>query len=243
MKIRFAEKSDIPKLKELWIEAFGEEERGFCGVFYDLIFDKIKCFVLEDNGNIIAMLHSADCILYSNKKYKCSYIYAVATKKEQRGKGCFFKLFEKYKAYLIENGYSCSIVIPHSSDLFGFYEKFSYKRFFKRAYITQNELIDFEVKESYEKEAYNIYLDFLRKRSFYVEKSFEAFALSVIDKKIYKKGNSVIILRNDGCAEYYGESEINFNKTEDNALILCINSDIDINRANENEKILSFFMN
>lgn len=113
---------DIPKLSALWQEAFGDTNE-FIYKFFKTVYHDKRCCIEEENGQILSALYVLDC--YSGDK-KLAYLYAVATKKEHRGKGACRRLIEDTHEYLKANGYDGAILVPGNEELFSLYEKLGY---------------------------------------------------------------------------------------------------------------------
>jgi ribosomal protein S18 acetylase RimI-like enzyme len=114
--------ADIPRLRELWKEAFSDED-SFLDRFFGSVFDTDHALVLKEDGKIVSALYIIDCEF---KGKKLGYIYSVATDKASRGQGFATKLLEHSDEYMKKCGYSAAILRPASSELFGFYEKLGY---------------------------------------------------------------------------------------------------------------------
>lgn len=123
MYINHPIKSQIPKLRNLWHEAFGDTEE-FLNDFFSTAFCTERCFCVIADGEMAAALYWFDC-LYSERPI--AYIYAVATAKAYRGQGVCHKLMEHTHRYLAELGYEGAILVPGSNELFRFYEGMGYK--------------------------------------------------------------------------------------------------------------------
>lgn len=115
--------TDIPSLKNLWLEAFGDSEEFFM-LFLKNGYHYKRCRVAVENGKIVAALYFFDCYIEDKK---IAYIYGVATDKQERGKGYCRKLIVDTHEHLKENGYYGALLVPGSERLFSMYEKFGYK--------------------------------------------------------------------------------------------------------------------
>ncbi len=123
MIIKFPESNQIPALRDLWKEAFGDTD-SFLDAFFTAAFSPERCRCVIDNGEVLAALYWFDCSL---KKEKIAYIYAVATRKFHRGKGLCAMLMKDTHAHLKSLGFAGAVLVPSSEPLFGFYEKLGYK--------------------------------------------------------------------------------------------------------------------
>ncbi len=122
MNIKSPTSADIPNLRRLWQEAFGDTEE-FLDLFFGSGFSPERCLFIEEEGTIAAVLYWFDC---EWKGRKIAYIYAVATAKNQRGKGLCHKLMEHTHSHLKSTGYAGAILVPGSPSLFKFYESMGY---------------------------------------------------------------------------------------------------------------------
>lgn len=123
MTISSPKRDDIPSLKALFAEAFGDEG-GFIDTFFDTAFSENRARVIYKDNKIVAMLYWFDCE-YLGKPL--AYIYAVATDKAYRGHGLCSILMQNTHEHLKSLGYIGTILVPSEPSLFGFYERIGYK--------------------------------------------------------------------------------------------------------------------
>ena len=123
MIISSPRKSDIPRLKELFAETFGDSGE-FVSLFFDTAFSCDRARAVYIDSKIVAMLYWFDCE-YDGKSL--AYIYAVATDKNYQGQGLCRALIENTHAHLKSLGYAGAILVPSEPSLFEFYEKLGYK--------------------------------------------------------------------------------------------------------------------
>lgn len=114
--------SHIPQLKKLWKEAFGDDDKTIDN-FFDTAFSLDRCMCTFDDNRVVAVLYWFDCTL---DDVPVSYIYAVATDKEYRGRGLCRKLKEYTHRHLADKGYCGAVLVPGSAELFDFYGKLGY---------------------------------------------------------------------------------------------------------------------
>lgn len=115
--------AQIPGLKALWQEAFGDPEE-FLTAFFIKGFSPCRCRCITEEGHIKAALYWFDCTL-QGQKY--AYLYAVATVKSDRGRGLCTALMEDTHALLRSSGYAGVILVPGERSLFRFYERLGYQ--------------------------------------------------------------------------------------------------------------------
>ena len=115
---------DIPALRSLWREAFGDED-SFLDAFFGTAYSPDRARVAMIDGNVAGALYWFDCSL-EGRKY--AYIYAVATAKSYRGRGVCTALMRDTHSHLKDGGYSGAVLVPGDAPLFAFYEKMGYRR-------------------------------------------------------------------------------------------------------------------
>lgn len=81
------------ELIELWHESFGDSYEDI-GLFFDMLFSPELVYVTKEDGKIVSAMyltegHELSEVLPdgSVKKYRLTYLYALATKPSARGKG------------------------------------------------------------------------------------------------------------------------------------------------------------
>ncbi len=122
MKIDYPDESQIPALKALWREAFGETddpEPFFRTAFYPL---RARCVTLD--GNVAAALYWMDVTC---RERKMAYLYAVATARAYRGRGICHQLMINTRELLREQGYEGILLVPAGPELEKFYEGMGYR--------------------------------------------------------------------------------------------------------------------
>lgn len=116
---------DIPGLRKLWQQAFGDSD-ALLDKFFSVGFSTDRCNCIREGAEIVAALYWFDCTW---KGKKVAYIYAVATKKAHRGKGLCRRLMEDTHRQLKALGYCGAALVPAEKSLFEMYEKFGYRPF------------------------------------------------------------------------------------------------------------------
>ena len=109
----------LPRLVQLWKDAFGEYD-GFWELFLDTAFQPDHCRCITENGQPIAGLYWFDC---SCGHDKIAYIYAVVTDPAHRGKGLCRKLMADVHTLLAQQGYDSVILVPADEGLREMYRK------------------------------------------------------------------------------------------------------------------------
>lgn len=122
MRSDYPKESQIPGLRRLWQEAFGDTD-AFLDLFFSTGFSPDRCRCIEDGGRILAALYWFDC---SCADHKLAYLYAVATAEAARGQGLCRKLMADTAEVLRASGYSGAILVPQDEGLFTMYGKMGY---------------------------------------------------------------------------------------------------------------------
>ena len=117
--------ADLPALKELWQQAFGDPA-GFIEGFFQTGYSMDRCLTACDGETIAAALYWFDC-LWEGKK--CAYVYGVATAAAYRGNGICRALMTRLHEHLTDLGYAGAILVPAKDHLFSLYRKLAYTPF------------------------------------------------------------------------------------------------------------------
>lgn len=115
--------TDIPKLRMLWQEVFGDSDE-FLDAFFKTAFSPERAMAVYVNDKIVSMLYWFNCECWGKPM---AYIYAVGTDIAYRGRGICRKLMECTHQKLLRDGYSGAILVPGENSLFEFYGKMGYK--------------------------------------------------------------------------------------------------------------------
>lgn len=122
MSIDYPLQSQLNDLRQLWQEAFGDDD-AFLDHFYTYGFAPDRCRCLTEDGHVIAALYWFDCS-YCGRPL--AYLYGIATAKAFRGKGFCRALVENTHAHLQQLGYCGSILVPADETLFQMYADMGY---------------------------------------------------------------------------------------------------------------------
>ncbi|MBQ8849075.1 MAG: GNAT family N-acetyltransferase [Clostridia bacterium] len=116
-------REQLPELRSLWKEAFGDTDEFF-SLFERTAFKKTRCRCITVGTETVAALYWFDCI-YRDRPI--AYLYAVATSKAHRGQGLCRALTEDTHRQLKSLGYAGTILVPAGEGLFAFYERLGYR--------------------------------------------------------------------------------------------------------------------
>ena len=113
---------DIPSLRALWSDSFGDSEEEL-DKFFSTAFSEKRCLAAKDGDELLASLYWFDCSLGERR---LAYIYAVSTASAHRGKGICQRLMSMAHEHLRALGYSAAVLVPAEPSLYGFYERLGY---------------------------------------------------------------------------------------------------------------------
>ena len=113
----------IPGLRELWKEAFGDSDT-WLDTFFALGFSPDRCRCITEEGRPTAALYWFDVTLEDRK---LAYLYAIATAQDRRGRGLCSGLMADTHRHLKELGYAGAVLVPAEPSLSGFYGRMGYE--------------------------------------------------------------------------------------------------------------------
>lgn len=120
-KARFADKE---QLEALWGQTFGEEA-GIQTYFFQHVFQPEQTWCFTEEEEICAMLYQIPCLVKgSNVWDKAVYLYALATREYDRGRGIMHRLLAASLKEAEKAGVERAILIPAQESLTAYYRKF-----------------------------------------------------------------------------------------------------------------------
>lgn len=125
MRIDHPALTQIPGLRALWKEAFGDTD-SFLDHFFSTAFSPERCMCISDGETVAAAAYWFDCQIRGRK---AAYIYAVATAKSHRGQGLCHQLMEAIQNLLLRRGCCGTMVVPGEASLRAFYAGMGYENF------------------------------------------------------------------------------------------------------------------
>lgn len=114
---RAGSSSHVPALRELWQEAFGDED-AFLDLFFGTAFSPDRCWTAWDGQHLLGALYWFPCRCGDQSM---AYIYGVATARAARGKGIATGLMRDAQAHLEAQGVRGLILVPSEASLVRFY--------------------------------------------------------------------------------------------------------------------------
>lgn len=110
------------ELKELWQEAFGDDDE-FVDSFIMRHYQAQNMLSISDSEGLLSMLH---LLPFESQTGKVGYIYGVATKQDQRGKGLCSELMRQAIDEGRKRGFDALMLIPAGDGLNDFYARFGF---------------------------------------------------------------------------------------------------------------------
>lgn len=123
MKIDHPRQRDIPSLRRLWKQAFGDSDE-YLDLFFSAGYDPQRCLCAVDGDTAAAALYWLDG---SCRGRTVAYLYAVATDEAFRGRGLCRDLTERAHGILKARGYAGAVLVPAEPGLFIMYGKMGYR--------------------------------------------------------------------------------------------------------------------
>ena len=123
MTINAPTREQIPQLRQLWQQAFGDTE-AFLDSFFSVAFSPERSRCVSLDGKAAAALYWFDCTC---RGQKMAYLYAVATDAAFQNQGLCRALMTDTHSHLRSLGYRGAILVPGSRQLFSLYEKLGYR--------------------------------------------------------------------------------------------------------------------
>ena len=113
MHFDFPSLHQVPQLRFLWRQAFGDGEE-FLDAFFSLCFSPKRSRCVLRDGEVVSALYWFN---FSCRDQKMAYLYAVATREDCRHQGLCRALLEDTREVLEEQGYSAALLCPENESL------------------------------------------------------------------------------------------------------------------------------
>lgn len=122
MRIDYPLPNQVPELRNLWKEAFGDLD-AYLDLFFETAYSPTRCRCVTKDGHVAAVLYWLDMFCEGRKM---AYIYAVATAKAYRGRGLCRMLMEDTHKVLRSRGYYGAVLSPGDAGLSRMYGVMGY---------------------------------------------------------------------------------------------------------------------
>lgn len=123
MRIEHPAPHHMPQLRKLWQEAFGDTD-ACLDSFYRTAYAPDRCLCILEKDGVAAVLYWMDCTLDGQK---LAYLYAVATRRDCRGRGLCRALMEYTHGLLRSRGYAGTVLVPQQESLRRMYAAMGYR--------------------------------------------------------------------------------------------------------------------
>ena len=131
MHCRAASFEDLPRLTEIWKDAFPDDTIADIQSFLQTVSLSTECFVAEDAHGVQSMVFSLPAqLMTAHSSLPLQYIYAAATATCARGRGLFGTLLRFALNEASQRGCAASFLRPAQPSLCEYYARFGYQPFF-----------------------------------------------------------------------------------------------------------------
>lgn len=121
--------ADIPVLRKLWTQAFGDGD-DLLDPFFSKLYRPEDTFVIREDGQAKAMAFQLPVtICEGSRGWRAAYLYAVATDETARGRGFCTELLDYAGEVLAERGCKALLLVPGEPELRAFYRARGYAGF------------------------------------------------------------------------------------------------------------------
>lgn len=121
--LRCSQASDLPRLKAIWQDCFGDPD-DYIDRYFASYWQPDRMFILESDGQAQAMCAWFELALCGEP---AAYFYAVATDPAYQGRGFCRKLMAYAEEVLTQQGISQFLLVPGEESLFRFYAGMGYE--------------------------------------------------------------------------------------------------------------------
>lgn len=119
MKIRKLETGEKLNTRKLYEEVFSEDSKDFVDYYYEEKVKDNQIYVVEEDGEIQAMLHLNPYELAVNGSRKdVNYIVAVATRKSYRKRGFMAEMLKQALNDMYADGETFTFLMPASESIY-----------------------------------------------------------------------------------------------------------------------------
>ena len=123
---RTARDTDVPALKQIWRECFGDSDE-YIDCFFDDMFRSEDMAVLDDGDGPKCMAALLPCTLVlGSDSYQISYLYAMSTLPAAQGRGYATRLLAFAAEHCKARGDAGIALMPADKGLLKWYEGFGY---------------------------------------------------------------------------------------------------------------------
>ena len=114
---------NIPRLRQIWREAFGDAE-DFLDSFFSVGFCPERCLCAFFGEEPVAAIYWFDAAVRGKK---VAYLYALATDEDYRGRGIARQLLDATHDLLRQRDYHAALLVPGTRQLGSWYQRLGYE--------------------------------------------------------------------------------------------------------------------
>lgn len=144
LTVRPSVPEDVPAQRELWKLAFGDSD-AYIDNFYSAYYRPERVVVLEEDGVLRSMTAWFDTsfVIPGRGEYRATYLYAVATHPDCRGRGLAARLLAGADGYFRSLGIPAVTTVPAEPSLHSFFGKNGFRECFRtlRVAVRREELL------------------------------------------------------------------------------------------------------
>lgn len=122
-EIRLSRQEDIPQLRKLWHQVFGDDQ-AYLDLFFQTAYAPERCMVLTQQGQLTGGAYWLDCSLDGRP---IAYLYALAIAPDVQGQGLGTMLLGKIHSHLTALAYQAVLLVPGQESLRNYYNRFGYR--------------------------------------------------------------------------------------------------------------------
>ena len=129
--LRCSTTQDIPRLRELWYLAFGDDG-AYVDNFFDTYYKPERMLVLEEDGVVQSMTAWFDTtfVVPGEGNFRAAYLYAVATHPDCRGRGMSGRLLAWADGWFAKEGIAAVTTVPAEPSLHNFFGAHGFRECF-----------------------------------------------------------------------------------------------------------------
>lgn len=117
----FSRPEDVPQLKALWKQAFGDDD-ALIDAFFRRLYTPEQVLVCREDGQVAAMAcWLQETVCCGGRGWPAAYLYAVATDERYRSRGLCGQLLSFAAGALAGRGIRVLLLVPGSASLRQFY--------------------------------------------------------------------------------------------------------------------------
>ncbi|MDR0507297.1 MAG: GNAT family N-acetyltransferase [Dysgonamonadaceae bacterium] len=117
------------RLKAMWKLCFPHDSNKFVDFYFKRVYKNEEAIIYMENDSLVAFLQMIPYSLkFGTEIFQAGYISGAMTHPDYRRKGYMEKLLNASFDIMRKKGYSYTFLIPQEKWLFGFYEKYGFRR-------------------------------------------------------------------------------------------------------------------